>query len=300
MFLTSISDIIQVVTAAAVATIGVQSSWIDHDSSTYTPGRTNKNISTNTTTTIVDSPAASTTRHVRGIVISNNHATSSCQVTVQHYDGSTSADIASVNLLAGEQLERDQWGFWRHLTAFGADYEYDVPARVSTGITGTLAETVERQNCEEANLAALSTGQLVLQAIWLRKGQVVTNISFFSATTAANGPTNWFFALYSRRYALLAQSANQTTAAWAANTIKTLAMGTAYTVPETGFYYIGVMMTASTAVVTLKGRAGVTANQVRTSNFPLNGSSTGSLTTALPDPCAAPTGSTSIIWAAVS
>jgi len=300
MFLTTTSDILRVVTAQSVSTITVQASWIDLNGSTYTPGRTNTGITTATTTTVVASPAGSTTRHVRNILVSNNHATSSCGVTLQHYDGTTSTDIMEVTLLAGERMLRDKKGEWRHLTAWGGEYTYvnDIP-RQTLGITGTLGETVPRENCEEANLSLGGTGVLNLQAIWLRKGTVVTNISLCSATTAASVPTNWFFALYSQRFALLAQSANQTTTAWAANTLKTVAMTAAYTVSYSGFYYIGYMMTATT-VPTIKGRAGVTANQVRASPFPLNGTSTSGLTTALPDPCASPGGTTAIFWAAVT
>ena len=288
------------VTATGVSTIGVQASWVDLNGSTYTPGRTNTAISTGATTTVVASPAGSTYRHVRTILISNNHATSSCVITVQHYDGTTSTDIIKVTLLAGEELVRDQEGEWKHLSAAAAEYEYDsTPIRCNLGITGTLSETVPREMCEEANLSLGATGVLNLQTIWLRRGMVVTNISLCSATTAAGTPTNWFFALYSVKFALLAQSANQTTTAWAANTLKTLAMSAAYTIPTSGFYYIGYMITAST-VPTIKGRAGITNSNLRASPFPTGGTSTGSLTTALPDPCASPTAATPIFWAAVT
>jgi hypothetical protein len=87
--------------------------------------------------------------------------------------------------------------------------------------------------------------------IYLKAGQVVSNISFFSATTAAGTPTVQIFALYSAAGILLARSADDGSTAWAANAIKTLAMQAPYTVQASGFYYIGCGVTATT-VPTLK------------------------------------------------
>ena len=74
LLLTSTSDIVRVVTGAAVSTITVHVSYVDNASGTITPGRTNTNISTATTTTICSSPGASTQRNVRQISITNNNA----------------------------------------------------------------------------------------------------------------------------------------------------------------------------------------------------------------------------------
>ena len=100
LLLTSTSDIVRVVTSAA-ATINVHASYIDHASGTITPGRTNTSISTATTTTVVAAPGASTQRNVKGLYITNNHATTSCLVEVQHFDGTTSAELMGVTLLPG-------------------------------------------------------------------------------------------------------------------------------------------------------------------------------------------------------
>lgn len=299
LLLTSTSDILRVVTGTAVSTITVNASWVDNASGTITPGRTNTNITTATTTTVVASPGASTQRNVKGLYVTNNHASSSCQVTVQHFDGTTSTDLMGVTLLAGENLILDEEGSWHHHDTQGGDYIYAVPAKPNLGITGTLAETMPRETCPEVNTTAPASGTLAMQAIYLTAGTLVSNITIASATTAAGTPTNYFFALYDANRNLRAQSANQTTTAWAANTVKTLAMTTPYRVPTSGQYYIGYFMTATT-VATLKGGTARTGGQLANTAPIIYGTSTTGLTTALPDPAAAITGTTASIYAAVS
>lgn len=121
LLLTSTSDIIRVVTGASVSTITVHASYVDNASGTITPGRTNTNITTATTTTIVASPGSGVQRNVKSIQITNNNATTSCQVTVQHFDGTTSTDLMGVTLKAGENLVFDDMGTWSHHDSQGAD-----------------------------------------------------------------------------------------------------------------------------------------------------------------------------------
>lgn len=113
--------------------------------------------------------------------------------------------------------------------------------------TGTFRENVRRSECG-GNLAALTTQVMTSVAIYLEAGDVVTNLTFCSATTAAGTPTNWWFALYSTAAtpALLGQTADQTSTAWAANTPKTVALATPYTVTATGIYYAAIHVKATT------------------------------------------------------
>jgi hypothetical protein len=300
LLLTSTSDIVRVVTGSA-ANVTVHASWVDNASGTITPGRTNTAaITTATTTTVIASPGSSTQRNVKGLYITNNHATASTQVTVQHYDGTNSEDLMGVTLLAGENLVYDEDGSWHHHDSQGGHYTYAGPPTVNLGITNTLAETMPRETCPEVNATIpTASGTLFMQAIYLKAGQLVSNITISSATTAANTPTNYFFALYSGARALLAQSTNQTTTAWAANTVKTLAMSTPYRVPTSGLYYIGLMMTA-TAVITAKGGTAKTGGQLAAAVPILHGTSTTGLTTALPDPAAAITAGLVTLYAAVT
>ena len=299
LLLTSTSDIVRVVTGTGVSTVTVHASWVDNASGTITPGRTNTNITGAGTTTVVAAPGSSTQRNVRSLYVTNNNATTSTQVTVQHFDGTTSTDLMGVTLLPGENLILDAEGGWHHHDSQGGDYTYAGPPIVNLGITGTLAESMPRETCPEVNTTAPASGTLAMQLIYLKAGQLISNITIASATTAAGTPTNYFFALYDVNRNLLAQSANQTTTAWAANTVKTLAMTSAYRVTASGPYYIGYFMTATT-VATLKGGTARTGGQLAGSAPIIYGTSTTGLTTALPATAAAITSATASIYAAVS
>jgi hypothetical protein len=300
LLLTSTSDIVRVVTGAA-ASIQCHASWVDNAAGTITPGRTNTSaIVTATTTTIVAAPAASTQRNVRHLNITNASGSVSSQVTVQHFDGTTSEDLMGVTLLPGENLVLDENGSWHHHDVQGGDYEYvGVMSMCPVGIAGCVAETIQRQLCPEVNTSALTSGTLRLDAIYLQAGQLVSNISYFSATTAAATPTNGFFALYDGSRNKLAETANFTTEAWAANTIKTKALTAQYRVPTTGVYYVGIMI-AATTVPTLKGGTAKTGGQLASTAPILHGNSTTGLTTTLPNPAAAITGGTSSVWASLT
>jgi hypothetical protein len=299
LLLTSTSDILRVVTGSAVATIGVHASWVDNNAGTITPGRTNTAISTATTTTVVGAPAASTQRNVQSLIITNNHASLATTVVLQHFDGTTSVDLFSVTLLAGENLNFCG-GSWHHRDAQGGDYTYAGPPVTNLGATGTIAETMPRETCTETNTSVPNvSGTLFLQGIYLMAGQIVTNISIWSATTAAGTPTNCIFGLYDSARNLLAQSANQTTTAWPANSERKLAMTSPYRVPISGFYYIGILVTATTLPTTKGGTAKISGSLAGAPPI-LHGVSTTGLTTALPNPAGAITVTTSSIYAAVS
>lgn len=302
LILKSTSDIILIVTGAA-ANVLVHASWVDlvDAATTSTPGRQNTApITTAATTTVVPSPLASTARNLKHLNITNAHATVSTTVTVQHSDGTNSEDLMGVTLLPGENLIFMQDGDWRHHDVQGALYSYGGPPSPNLGLAGTLAETMLRQTCPEVNtVAPTASGTLFMQAIYLAAGQLVSNITISSATTAAGTPTNYFFALYDANRALRAVSANQTTTAWAANTIKTLAMVTPYRVPNSSLYYVGLMV-AATTVPTTKGGTAKTGGQLAAAAPALHGISTTGLTTAMPDPAAAITAGLVSIYAAVS
>jgi hypothetical protein len=301
LLLTSVSDLVRVVTSA-VCDIEVHASWVDNAAGVITPGRTNTAIATATTTTVVGSPAASTQRNVKALQITNN-GSASCFVEVLHTDGTTPIELMGVTLLAGENLGLREDGSWIHRDANGAEYTgAQTPSDMIAGygIAGTVAETIPRMLCDEANLAALTSGTLHLTAVYLRAGQRVTSISYHSATTAAGTPTNGFFALYDNNRGLLAQTANFTTEAWAANSIKTKALTAAYTATYSGLHYVGIMVTATT-VPTLKGNTAKTGGQLASQAPILHGNSTTALTTTLPNPAAAITANgVNAVWAALT
>ena len=102
----------------------------------------------------------------------------------------------------------------------------------------------------DADTDVLATGVMLSVAVPLQAGDTITNITFKSGATAAGTPLNYWFALYdnSSTPALLAQTDDQTTTAWAANTVKTLALQTAQVVSTAGIYYAAVMMKATDQV----------------------------------------------------
>lgn len=111
-----------------------------------------------------------------------------------------------------------------------------------------------RMSDSNADLSALTTQVMLSAALVLPSGTLVTNLTFKSGATAAGTPTNWWFALYSPAGALLAQTADQTSTAWAANTVMTKALATPQLVSAAGVYYAAIMVKATTPP-TLVGRS---------------------------------------------
>lgn len=159
------------------------------------------------------------------------------------------------------------------------------------------ADTFFRRNLPRAGLydsasdtgqVALATGVMTSVPIYLQAGDVVTNLSFRSGATAAGTPTNYWVALYSKAAtpALLSQSADQLTAAWAANTTKTLALAAAQTITDSGVYWAALMVTATTPP-TLLGCVGAPA--IVSGERNLSQSSGSALTTTAPSTIATPT-----------
>lgn len=135
------------------------------------------------------------------------------------------------------------------------------------------------------DVAALATGVMTSVDLWLNEGDLVTNLSFVSAGTAAGTPTNYWFALYDPSLALLGQTADQTTTAWAADTVKTLPLATAYRATRSGRYKAGINVTATTPP-TLVGSVG--AKPILTGEGNLSQTSGSGLTTTAPATIATP------------
>ncbi|MBP5922191.1 hypothetical protein F3K32_18225 [Streptomyces sp. LBUM 1483] len=164
--------------------------------------------------------------------------------------------------LAGVNITSSITGLRRHGNTFGAVADASAGAEVSPFDSGFGSlesvlrpsgryETNSRLRC--GTTSTPTSGTLYLVPVWLPKGLVVSNISFVSGGTAAVTPTNWWFTLHNSAKVALARTADQLTAAWAANTAKTLAIAQAtagaassYTTTYSGLYYLGVMIKAST------------------------------------------------------
>ncbi|MCX4575613.1 hypothetical protein OHB41_20955 [Streptomyces sp. NBC_01571] len=135
------------------------------------------------------------------------------------------------------------------------------------------------------DVAAAATGVLCSVALYLQDGDVVSNLTFISAGTAGATLTNQFAALYSGAGALLAQSTDRTSEAWAADTAKTFALATAQRITKSGIYYAALSVAAST-VPTLVGTLG--AKPVLTGEGNLSQTSGSGLTATAPATIATP------------
>lgn len=143
-------------------------------------------------------------------------------------------------------------------------------------------------SASDSGNVALTTQVMTSVPVFLAAGDVITNVSFFVGATAAGTPTNWWAALYDNAATpnLLAQSADQTSTAAAANTKETLALSAAQTISKTGVYWVGIMFKATT-VPTLLGA--VTVPPIVTGERNLAQTSGSSLTATAPSTIATPT-----------
>lgn len=165
--------------------------------------------------------------------------------------------------------------------------------------SGAFASTIFRTQINSATMVAPASGTLELVLIKLRKGTLVSKITYMSGTTALSVGSNQWFALYSSALALLGVTNDDTNTAWSANVEKQLTLAAAYTVPSTGLYYLGKLIVATT-VPTMSGFSGVAIPNGLTPI--IAGTSTASLTTpaSAPNPAAAVTRTATVPYAWVS
>jgi hypothetical protein len=162
------------------------------------------------------------------------------------------------------------------------------PSSPDTYVRTNLPRVGLYDSAGDTGQVALATGVMTAVRIKLYAGDVVTNISTRSGATAAGTPTAWWFALYSNAAtpALLAQTADQTSTAWAANTTKTLALATAQTISKTDYYWVAINVTATTPP-TLLGT--IAAAPIATGEANLSVTSGSGLTTTATATLASPT-----------
>lgn len=164
---------------------------------------------------------------------------------------------------------------------------------VAPSSTSVVRETIGAREAAWTGGTALTTQVMYSFAISLAAGDVIAALTFISAGTAAGTPTNWWFALYSNAAtpALLAQTADQTTTAWAANTKMTLPLATAQTIATSGVYYAAVMVKATTPpnLYGLTSGNAVMNGALLTGGKVLAQSSGSALTTTAPATIASPT-----------
>jgi hypothetical protein len=117
---------------------------------------------------------------------------------------------------------------------------------------GAIAQTFPRHMI--GNGWGVASGDLNVTAINLVQGVTIHDIAVASASAAVT-PTHWWYMLLDQNLGPLAQTSDQTTAAFAANTAPALAIAstadgsaTSFTPTYTGLHFVGFMMAAATPV----------------------------------------------------
>ena len=120
IILDATTDTLELLTGSATSTDYIIS-WNDITTSSYTPGESNGNIASATTTTIVAAPAASTQRQINLITIVNRSTTASQTVTVKYDISGTERYLTpTVTILPGQAYSYTTTKGWRLLNTNGS------------------------------------------------------------------------------------------------------------------------------------------------------------------------------------
>jgi hypothetical protein len=149
--------------------------------------------------------------------------------------------------------------------------------------TGALFETFPRQGSTGTNVAALVSQTVRMDAIALPSGLTITSISWVSGTTALVTGVHQYFGLYDSSLNLLRATGDDTSTAWAANTVKTLNLTSTYATTTAGLYYLAILVQATT-VPTLTGIVNTSSGHM---GSPTIGGPSSTAQTSLPNPAAA-------------
>ena len=295
MKLTTVNDKIQVVLSGAVTTNQLQclTTYKVYTATTTVDGKIAINTNSTTDVDLAGPPSAGETYDIQNINIYNND-TVAATITVKLDVNGDKTILYKCVIGVGDVISWTAESGWRNTSN-------NVTPLLNNKyvLSGALYETMDRNLCDEVNTAALSTGRLSLQAIYIPAGITVNSISFWSATTAGATLTNQLFGLYDINLNLLRSSVNDGATAWAANAKKTLALTSSFTTTYSGLYYLGIMV-AATTVPTLKGNTAKTGGQLNAAAPSMGGTSSTGLTTTLPSPAAAPGTVTTSFWGCVS
>jgi hypothetical protein len=165
----------------------------------------------------------------------------------------------------------------------------------------TFRETFSRELIT-SDCAIAATGVAYCTRIPMDYGDIIGNVTFIIGGTAAGTPTAGYVAVRDAAGAVVAQSADLSTTARAANTAYTVPMASSYLVESPGLYYVEISFTATT-VPTIAGRVFEDAAQAGAADLslPILAQSHGSAVAATPPATiATPTTVVSRIWAAIT
>jgi hypothetical protein len=147
ILLTDTDQTLEITTSAAVSTDYLVD-YADHSTSAFTPGSSQGNIATATTTTVASAPGASGQRQIKSIFIRNRHASSAQTVIVKKDVASTEYHLSGViALLHGESVLYMDGAGWMKLDASGTPVVVTGAASgtVWGDVTGTLSDQSDLQ-----------------------------------------------------------------------------------------------------------------------------------------------------------
>lgn len=153
------TDLLRVITSST-ATVDVHATYVDDNGTTRTPGRTNTLLSSIATTTVVAAPGSGVHRSVKTVTIRNRHASTACDVTVIHSDGTNVPELVKATLNAGDSLHYDEHQGWtaRDNLCRVKERDDNLLASASPDFTTVVLGSDQTNNNATANTIADVTG----------------------------------------------------------------------------------------------------------------------------------------------
>lgn len=142
-------------TSAAVSTDYVVS-WVDNTTTTFTPGMSQGNVSTATTTTIISAPAASTQRQIKWISLRNRSTSAAQTVSIKMDAAGNDYYVATATLSPGETLHVDADGRQVVYTVAGFEKQQ---AYLPTAYNGRIFEYGKNGTAKDAAGYAIANGK---------------------------------------------------------------------------------------------------------------------------------------------
>lgn len=155
VILDSTAKSLEVETSAAVSTDYVVS-WVDNTTTTFTPGMSQGNIATATTTTVVAAPAASTQRQVKWVSLRNRSTSTAQTVSIKMDVSASEYYIATATLSPGETLHVDADGRQVVYTVAGFEKQQ---AYLPTAYNGRIFEYGKNGTAKDAAGYAIANGK---------------------------------------------------------------------------------------------------------------------------------------------
>lgn len=213
--LASTSDELRMTSSAAI-NHDVHMSYTDvtGGSSIVVPGRKNQTFATaQTDVAIVQAPASGAYRTVREGYIRNRHASTSIDITIKHFDGTTAVEYLKCTVLAGESLCYNEKVGWTLRDSLGRIKvrNDNLVTSCSPSFTTVVLSADQTNNNVTANTIADVTGLSFSvtsgNTYWFRFMVMYTSAATTTGSRwAINGPASPTLLIYKSEYSLTTTS----------------------------------------------------------------------------------------------